>query len=531
MKKLAALLLTVTLTNTFSQALAQSLPQAARQRIIQATVMLLPANEDGSLQDSLGSGTIISPSGYILTNYHVIGDIENRDVAPWIQVRTIRFVDQQPILSYWGKVVAADPNLDLAIVKIVMDKDQKTVGNLNLPTVQLGDSNTLTLGDPIYVFGFQGTGGLTLTYSSGSVGGFTGDDLVSSGRQWIKHDAQTGPGNSGGGVYDANGDLIGIHSAGVSEGSSRTAFMRPIAVAWGLITPNVPKFAVRPGTAPTQAQTPKTSTQSPKTSSQTSQGSQGSQGSSAMTWPPKISTGQTWGFMLKSDDIEEIWQVKVTGTTAKGTPKGTASSDKRDTEALLYYVGKDDTLWLDLPLKGDSFYSCAFKKSGVKQDIWTGELLYYENADADGESIGACGALLSGAGSSSGSSSGSSTSTSTPSSSNSKLTWPLKPRVGQTWQVQIPKFGSASVKLTKAAEGGATGSATLGKSTLDAQFYYEDKEDTTWLDISDDTSLLYCAFEKGGLKGTTLTGTAYYRADMKSSQDAEKLGSCTAKLN
>lgn len=530
MKKLATLLLLTAL----STSLAQSLPQSTRERIIQATVMLLPADETGKLMDSLGSGSIIGPSGYILTNYHVIGDIESRQIAPWIQVRTIRFVDQQPVPTYWGKVIAADPNLDLAIVQIVMDKDQKAVGNLNLPTVQLGDSNRLTLGDPIYVFGFQGTGGMTLSYSSGSVGGFTGDDLVSSGRQWIKHDAQTGPGNSGGGVYDSNGDLIGVHSAGVTQGSSRTAFMRPVSVAWGLITPNVPKFAVRPGSSTTSTASTTTQTQTqPKTTTNTTTAT------STATWPPKITTGQTWAFLLKTDKAEEIWQLKLNGTTSKGTPKGTATSDKRQTDALLYYTTKDDTLWLDLPIDDDAFYSCSFKKSGMKPELWLGELFYYKNADSDGESIGACGTLPGGSTSAASSTSsgalgnlksGSSTSTT---NSSSRLTWPLRPQAGQRWQVQIPQFGSVTVTLkSKNAQGEATGTALLnGKTEIDALFYYEEKEDTTWLDITDDSSLLYCAFDKNSLKGTTLTGNAYYRKDSSSNQDAEKLGTCTAKLN
>ena len=225
-KRLAGLLMVGMLALTAAQ--AQVLPKATRENIVKSTVMLLPADKDGKLEGTLGSGSVISPLGYILTNYHVIGDVENRVIAPIILIRTVKFVDQAPQPKYIGKVIAADPNLDLAIVRIVATLDGKPVGTLNLPFVELGDSNSATLGDPIYVFGFQGTGGDTLSFSSGSVGGFTGDDLISSGRQWIKHDAQTGPGNSGGGMYDENGLLIGVHSAGVTgDHDSRTAFARP----------------------------------------------------------------------------------------------------------------------------------------------------------------------------------------------------------------------------------------------------------------------------------------------------------------
>lgn len=525
MKKIAALLL----LTAFGSACAQILPQAARERIIKATVMLMPAGEDGKLQGTLGSGSVISPAGFILTNYHVVGDPDNRRLAPWILVRTIRFVDQAPVPTYWGKVVAADPNLDLAIVKIVEDKDQKAVSNLNLPFVQLGDSNTLTLGDPVYVFGFQGTGGETLSFSQGSVGGFTGDDLQSSGRQWIKHDAQTGPGNSGGGAYDVNGDLIGIHSAGVSgDHNSRTSFMRPIAVAWGLITPNVPKFAVRQGTATMAG----TSSSSGSSSGSTSQPRPSSAAGSA-AWPPKIAVGQTWGFALKGDKVEEVWQLSLSGLSAKGNPKGTASNGKRQTDAFFYYDSKEDVVWLDLPIDQTAFYSCGFEKGSQKDNMWTGDLWYFKDANANGEKIGACGAVEASA-----KGTGGSTTTGTrPSNTGTpgtaaKLSWPLKPQPGQRWQFQIERFGVVNVTLkSRNSQGAAAGVAVVEKTELNTEFYYDEKDDTTWLDISDNKSLLYCAFEKEGMGNGSLSGTAYYRKDTSSNADAEKLGSCTGKLN
>ena len=535
MKKLAALLLTTLLTTAPSIAHAQSLPQATRERIIKATVMLMKTGRDGKLDGTLGSGTIISSAGYILTNYHVVGDIDSREVSEWIAVRVVKFVDQEPVPAYWGQVVAADPNLDLAIVKIVEDKDQKPVSNLNLPFVQLGDSNKLMIGDPLHVFGFQGTGGMTLTYSQGSVGGFTGDDLQSSGRQWVKHDAQSGPGNSGGGAYDASGDLIGVHSAGLAgNNNSRTSFMRPLAVAWGLITPNVPKFVVRPGSSTVTTATKSQTTSTSATNKPTEQTSVG-------TWPPNPATGQTWRIALKSDDLEEIWQLKMTGKTQKGTPKGTASNGSRQTEALLYYVAKDDILWFDLPAKGeDDFYSCRFKRSGVEPELWLGELLYYQNSDSDGDLIGACG-VLSGAG---GTAKPGATQTSTAQSSTTQasatqtstaskpLAWPVRPQPGQNWQFSVGKFGTVTVNLTgKNKNGLASGTALInGKTKVDALFYHEDKEATTWLDLYDGESLLYCAFKKDDLKGNTLSGRAYYKENAESGGDAENVGTCTGQL-
>ncbi|WP_182482472.1 S1C family serine protease, partial [Meiothermus luteus] len=226
-------------------ALAQTLPRDVRERIIAATVLITTGNND------VGSGTLISPQGFILTNYHVIGDLEKRRIAPRLFVGTTRFVDQPPEIRYLADVVATDPNLDLAILRITRTADGQPIGNVTFPAVPIGDSNKLIVGDPIYVFGFKATGGYTITMSTGVVGGFTGEDMESGGKQWIKHDAQIGPGNSGGGAFNGDGELVGINTLlSVSrDGNSRTAFMRPSALAWGLIGPNVTGLVNRAPTA------------------------------------------------------------------------------------------------------------------------------------------------------------------------------------------------------------------------------------------------------------------------------------------
>ncbi|MFK7601125.1 trypsin-like peptidase domain-containing protein, partial [Deinococcus sp. SM5_A1] len=128
---------------------------------------------------------MISPVGYVLTKLHVVGDTESHKVSDWILVGTVKFVDREPEPACWGRVVAADANLELAVVGILENHDQKPVGALNLPFVELGDSNSLTVGDPLFVFGFRGMGSDTLIYTSGAGGGLTGENTQGSGRQWI----------------------------------------------------------------------------------------------------------------------------------------------------------------------------------------------------------------------------------------------------------------------------------------------------------------------------------------------------------
>ncbi|CAM3893738.1 serine protease [Deinococcus frigens] len=304
-------------------AAAQVLPKATRDKIIQSTVMLMPTDASGEkLVGSLGSGSVISPAGYVLTNFHVIGDIDSRTISPWILVRTVKFVDREPEPTYWGKVVAADPNLDLAVVRILETFDQKPVGALNLPFVELGDSNALTVGDPLFVFGFPGTGGNTLTYTSGAVSGFTGENTQGSGRQWIKHDAQTGPGNSGGGVFDEKGLLIGVNSAVRvnKDTSTTTPFARPLAVAWGLITPNVTRFVVRGAGSGGAAASPPTSTG--KTASSSGNATPQPQ------WPPAIALGQSYQVNIQRGSgtpKTESWALTLKDRANNGDARGTAT--------------------------------------------------------------------------------------------------------------------------------------------------------------------------------------------------------------
>lgn len=541
MKRTASLLLSVLSLTVPSFAAAQTLPQAVRERIIKATVMLLPATEDGKLDGSRGSGTIISPEGFILTNYHVVGDNEARRLAPWVQVRTVRFVDEEPQPTYWGKVIAGDPFLDLAVVQIVEDKDEKPVGKLNLPFMQIGDSNRLTIGDPIYVFGFQGTGGMTLSYSAGSVAGFTGEDLSSGGRQWIKHDAQTGPGNSGGGAYNTDGDLIGVHSAGIAgQNNSRTSFMRPLSVAWGLITPNVPKFAVRSGTS-----TASTATNTGGAQAQTRGTTAGtgpaptprSDATGTLSWPLRGQSGQTW--TMQYPEVGRI-SVTLTGTNAEGTPTGTATLPNGAKWSALFFAGTSSAAAKLAVSDGKAALFCAVDRAGLSGLNARGTALYIEdlNRSNGGDEVGDCTLQLQSGPGTTGSTTGTSGSLgsllgqggTTPSSAG--LAWPLKGAVGQTWNVQLPQLGRLTVKLDgTTSTGNPKGTATLPDGTKwTAVLSYDTKADDTAMMVSDGDSLIYCLVTRSGLSGTTARGTAYYLKDLDSEDDPDKLGDCSFQL-
>jgi S1-C subfamily serine protease len=223
------------------------LPREVRERILQAVVELRPY--DSALERSVGtsgSGTIISPDGYVLTNFHVVGDNATGRAHEWhgVYVTDPRSPDLEPRFSYWARFVAGDAQHDLAIVRIVEDADEMPLpAGFVFPSMPVGDSNSLIPGDPITVVGYPGISGATITFTFGVVSGFLGEDLNVGGKQWIKTDAKLARGNSGGAAFDEFGVLVGIPTLRVQtqDGNyiEQQDYLRPIALAWPLITANV----------------------------------------------------------------------------------------------------------------------------------------------------------------------------------------------------------------------------------------------------------------------------------------------------
>lgn len=235
-----------------SAALAQPLPRDVRLRLLEAVVQVIPYDESiDDVVDWSGSGTVISPDGYILTNFHVVGDLDARQHYEWFAILTTdrAFTDQPPAFRYWARYVAGDPTLDLAVLRIEEDENQEPIpAGSTFSHALVGDSNKLIPGDPIAIVGYPGISGSTVTFTSGLMSGWLGEDLESGGKQWIKTDGKIAHGNSGGGAFDSKGNLIGVPTAGRTVqydelDVEEQAYVRPIALAWSLIGPNVPTVA------------------------------------------------------------------------------------------------------------------------------------------------------------------------------------------------------------------------------------------------------------------------------------------------
>lgn len=162
-------------------------------------------------QGGLGSGVIISASGYILTNNHVVEGADEIEVI----LNDTRKAKAQ--------VIGTDPDTDLAILKIDLDK---------LPVIVLGNSDALQIGDPVMAIGNPFGVGQTVT--GGIVSALGRNQLgINTFENFIQTDAAINPGNSGGALVDVNGHLMGINTAIYSRsgGSMGIGFAIPVSTA------------------------------------------------------------------------------------------------------------------------------------------------------------------------------------------------------------------------------------------------------------------------------------------------------------
>lgn len=163
--------------------------------------------------NALGSGVIVDArKGYILTNNHVVEDMDNIKV---------KLFDKR---EYKAKIMGTDPKSDLAILKIEAD---------NLREIQLGNSDKLRVGEWVMAVGSPFSENLSHTVTTGIVSAMGRSNIIrgQSYEDFIQTDAAINPGNSGGALLNMKGELIGINTAiatgGYEKGNRGVGFAIP----------------------------------------------------------------------------------------------------------------------------------------------------------------------------------------------------------------------------------------------------------------------------------------------------------------
>ena len=195
-------------------ALAQSdtLSRSEINQISNSVVLIVNLDSSGSPTVS-GSGTIVSPSGLIYTNRHVVEG--GSDYA----ILTLDQLGEPAKLAYFASVTMIHPEVDFAELQIDRDANGNAINanGLNLPYIALTNTEP-DIGDRIFVFGYPDLGDAHLVMTSGSITTIQNDTL--NGERipfWYQTDAQISPGNSGGLVVNLSGRLVGIPTQVVSE--------------------------------------------------------------------------------------------------------------------------------------------------------------------------------------------------------------------------------------------------------------------------------------------------------------------------
>ncbi|MHC4076190.1 MAG: trypsin-like peptidase domain-containing protein, partial [Planctomycetota bacterium] len=165
-------------------------------------------------QVSQGSGFIISPDGYILTNNHLVGKTEKI---------MVKLADDK---EYEGKLIGADPDSDVAVIKIEAE---------DLKCLELADSDKLKVGEWVIAIGNPFGFSHTVTAGIVSAKGRSGVGLAAY-EDFIQTDAAINPGNSGGPLLNLDGEVVGINTAIISRsgGNMGIGLAIPVNMAKGI---------------------------------------------------------------------------------------------------------------------------------------------------------------------------------------------------------------------------------------------------------------------------------------------------------
>ena len=195
---------------------------------------------EGDLAAGLGSGVIVSPTGYILTNFHVVEGAEQIEIC----------LDDGRSLK--ARVIGGDPESDLAVLQALPEKPNEA---LDLPAISFGETVNLVVGDVVLAIGNPFGVGQTVTM--GIVSALGRSHLgINTFENFIQTDAAINPGNSGGALVDGGGNLVGINTAIYSRsgGSLGIGFAIPVSTAKNVMEQIIQNGSVTRGWIGVEAQ-------------------------------------------------------------------------------------------------------------------------------------------------------------------------------------------------------------------------------------------------------------------------------------
>lgn len=223
---------TLSTTTSTSTTISKSVPSTIKDNpsttlnALQSTVMV-------ALPDCgyIGSGTIISKLGFIMTNEHVISD-DGTNCNDYIVILISESGDTDPIPKYLAKIVTENVQLDIAILEITGTYDGSSLPR-SFENMCIGDSDTISLGDELLIWGypdvrldsFDSLGRIDL--SQGFVSGFDSETNLSE-KAWVSLSSNISSGNSGGGAYNSKNELVGVPTAVLEGNFSSRGLLRPI---------------------------------------------------------------------------------------------------------------------------------------------------------------------------------------------------------------------------------------------------------------------------------------------------------------
>jgi len=179
----------------------------------------------------MGSGTIVSKLGFILTNEHVVSD-DGTSCNDFIVILTSESGEKDPVPKYVAEIVEQNVTLDIAILEITGTYDGSPLPK-SFRNMCVGDSNSVAQGDNLLIWGYPDVRWTNfdtpgrIDVSQGFVSGFDAETGLSE-KAWISLSSTISSGNSGGGAYNELGQLVGVPTAVFQGNLSSRGLLRPM---------------------------------------------------------------------------------------------------------------------------------------------------------------------------------------------------------------------------------------------------------------------------------------------------------------